>query len=217
MGDVSLLRRPARAAALVAAGLALTACGSVTPGAAATVDGRTISMSTLDDTARVYCEFTAASAQQQGIQAIDNAEIRRQAATDLVLEQIARDIAGQRGLKRPAPAEIDPQQLESAFGARAPEVAKTLEKSQDLFNLLAVIGGYDSATPVTSTTSDALSVAGRELVLKEFAQHDVTFAPRLGLTRGGEPNQSIGSLSVAPVDLEAPTAEELPDTQRCSA
>lgn len=210
---------PLRVCVLAVTGLALSACGTVSPGAAATVDGQSISMSTLDDTAAVYCEVTVRQAeQQQGVKAIGNGDIRRQAITDLVLARVAKDVADERGLTMPTPSEPDPRQFVDAFGAkRAPAVALTLGEAQDLFNLFAVIGGSDSATAVTPENTDELSTAGRTLVLAAFADHDITFAPRLGLSKTGRPTDSIGSLSVAPTDAGAPRPEELPGPLACRA
>jgi hypothetical protein len=209
---------PLRVCALAAAGLLLSACGAITPGAAATVDDHTISMSTLDDTARVYCEVTALQAQQQGVQSVDNAQIRRQAATDLVLTRVAEDLATERGLTAPPPVEADPTQLVDAFGAdRAPEVAETLGAAQDLYNLFAVIAADDRGVKVTDENSEDLADAGRTIVLAAFADHDVEFAPRLGLSDSGEADGSIGSLSVAPADTDAPAGDELAGPLACRA
>lgn len=183
------------------------------------VDGRAISMSTLDDTARVYCEVTAQAAeQQQGVKSIDNAEIRSQAVKDLVLAEVAADIAAERGLKIPEAIEADADQLVEVFGAeRAPDIAERLGKAQDLYNLFAVIGGDDNAIAVTDENAAQLADAGRTIVAEAFADHDVKFAPRLGLSNDGESNGSIGSLSVAPVDFEAPTPDESSGPQACRA
>ncbi len=198
--------------------LTLSACGTASPGAAATVDGQSISMSTLDDTARVYCEVTVRQAEEQGVTEIDNGELRRQAITDLVLARVANDIADERGLRIPSPVDPDPDQFVEAFGSeRAPVVAEALGDAQDLYNLFAVIGGNDAAVAVTPENQADLAESGRTLVLTEFPERDVTFAPRLGLSDAGEPNDSIGSLSVAPVDLEAPTPDELPGPLACRA
>lgn len=208
-----------RVCALAVTALALSACGTASPGAAATVDGQSISMSTLDDTARVYCEVTVRQAeQQQGVTAIDNADMRRQAVIDLVLARVAKGIADERDLNIPTPIDLDPQQFVEAFGAkRAPAVADALSNAQDLFNLFVVIGGNEAALAVTPANSADLAEAGRNLVVAAFPEHDVTFAPRLGLSDSGETNDDIGSLSVAPVDFEAPTPNELPGPLSCRA
>ncbi len=208
-----------RVCALALTAVALSACGTAGPGAAATVDGESISMSTLDDTARVYCEVTVRQAeQQQGVTAIDNADMRRQAVIDLVLARVAKDIAEERDLTIPTPVDLDPDQFVETFGAkRAPAVAETLANAQDLFKLFVVIGGDETAVTATAANSADLAEAGRDLVVAAFPEHDVTFAPRLGLSDSGEMNGDIGSLSVAPADLEAPTPNELPGPLACRA
>lgn len=201
---------------LAAAGLLLSACGALTPGAAATVDDETISMSELDDTARVYCDINALTAQQQGIQAIDNAAVRRQAVTDLVLERVATDIAEQRDITIPSPSAPDPDQLVEVFGDRAPEVADTLAQAQDLYALLAAIGSDASGVPVAEDNRDQLAEAGRTLAMASFDDYGVEFSPRLGLTDAGEATDQIGSLSVS-ADAGSASPDDLPQALRCSA
>lgn len=200
---------------LAAAGLLLSSCGALTPGAAATVDDETISMSTLDDSARVYCEVTAISAQQQGVQAIDNAAIRQQAVTDLVLEKVATQLADQRGLDVPPATAPDPEQFSEVFGDRADDVADVLAQAQDLFALLAAIGGDEASTEVTEQNRDQLAQAGRDLALASFGDFDVEFSPRLGLSDAGQPAPEIGSLSVSATP-ETPAVDDLPEALRCS-
>ena len=85
-----------RAAVLVLAGLTLAACGNVHPGAAAVVDGKTISMKSLDQAAKALC--TLALAGPQAPQAIPNADVRRQAVSTLVSLVVARKIAREEGI-----------------------------------------------------------------------------------------------------------------------
>ncbi len=200
---------------LAAAGLLLSSCGALTPGAAATVADSTISMSTLDDSARVYCEVTAIQAQQQGAPAIDNAAIRRQAATDLVLSRVATDLAEERGLEVPAGTPPDPEELAAVFGDRADEVGEVLTEAQNLFELLALIGGDETSTEVTEENRSQLADAGRTVALESFEEFDVEFSPRLGLSDDGQPAPQIGSLSV-PTTPETPAVEDLPEALRCS-
>lgn len=200
---------------LAAAGLLLSSCGALTPGAAATVADSTISMSTLDDSARVYCEVTAIQSQQQGGQAIDNAAIRRQAATDLVLSKVATELAEQRGIKAAEGTPPDPEQLAMVFGDRADEVSEVLTDAQSLFELLAQIGGDEASTEVTEANRDQLAEAGRALVLESFDDFGVEFSPRLGLSDDGQAAPEIGSLSVTATP-EAPAVDDLPEALRCS-
>ncbi len=200
---------------LAAVGLVLSSCGALTPGAAATVDGSTISMSTLDDSARVYCEVTAVQSQQQGVQAIDNAAIRRQAATDLVLERVATDLAEQRGITVPVGTPPDPDELSQVFGDRADEVGEVLTEAQGLFELLTLIGADETSTEVTEENSSQLADAGRTVALESFDEFDVEFSPRLGLSDDGQAAPEIGSLSVTATP-ETPAVDDLPEALRCS-
>src|SRR5215212_4662651 len=88
----------ARAAVLIVAALTLAACGNIHPGAAAVVDDQTISMRTLNKTARAYCTLSLAGSQQQGATSPDNAEVRRQAVTTLVSLAVGRKLAKEHGI-----------------------------------------------------------------------------------------------------------------------
>lgn len=200
---------------LAAAGLLLSSCGALTPGAAAIVDDQTISMSTLEESARVYCEVTAVSAQRQGVEAIDNVAIRQQAVTDLVLDKVATDLAEQRGIKVPSPKKPDPEQFAEVFGDRADEVAEVLAEAQSLYELLAQIGADEASTTVTEQNRDQLAAAGRALAIESFDEFGVEFSPRLGLSDAGQPAPQIGSLSVTATP-EAPSVDNLPEALRCS-
>ena len=60
-------RRPVALVSVAAAVLLLTACGSsigIHPGSAAVIGDRTLSMSKIDDTAKLYCQVYIASSQQ---------------------------------------------------------------------------------------------------------------------------------------------------------
>src|SRR5690242_13927809 len=108
-----------RGVVLAIASLTLAACSTVHPGAAAVVDGRTISMDTLDRTATAYCTLTASAAKQQGITTVSGADVRRQAIVGLVSVRVARDLARSKGVTvDPASYELTPAQrdeLASSF------------------------------------------------------------------------------------------------------
>ncbi len=75
----------------VAAGLALTGCGDVSPGAAATVDGTTISLDTVDEIAQSVCtaEVTFAGLNEQEWQPTPTSVYRDNVLSLLVNEQLA--------------------------------------------------------------------------------------------------------------------------------
>lgn len=211
----------ARAAVLVIAVLSLGACSNVHPGAAAVVDGRTISMRTLDKTAEAYCQLTADAAQQQGVDSVDNSRVRRQAIVGLVSLHVARDLAESEGLKiSPTSYELTSaqrEQIAATFPAsQVDEITKAIEDSQEVSAIAIALAAKQTGRPATKENEAQLAEMGQAAILKEFRANDVKFAPRFGLGPDGEVRSSTGSISVTPVDLEAPAAEDLPDALRCS-
>lgn len=210
-----------RAVILAVAAMSLAACSNVHPGGAAVVDGQTISMKTLDKTAEAYCVFTLQSAKTQGVNAISNAEVRRQAVLSLVSTVIARDLAEAEGLKiNPGSFELSEaqrDQIASTFPkADITELERALEDSQEVSAIAVALAAAQTGQTPSEANLAQLDELGRSVITDAFNDNDVKFAPRFGLSPDGTERASTGSLSVAPVDLEAPTPEELPDTQRCS-
>ncbi|MRJ76498.1 hypothetical protein GEV29_08125 [Aeromicrobium sp. SMF47] len=212
-----------RAVVLAVAGLSLAACGNVHPGSAAVVDGKTISMKTLDETAQAYCTLTLNAAQQQGgaVQAISNADIRRQAVVALATSVVAEDLAKREDLDvRPSAWEVTPSmrdQLAKAFpNANVDELARAIEEDNKVSVIAIALAAKRTGQAPSEANQQQLLQIGRDEITKAFASEDVKFAPRFGLSPSGQVRSDTGSISVAPVDLEATPAEELPDTQRCS-
>ncbi|MFI5427383.1 hypothetical protein [Aeromicrobium sp. UC242_57] len=199
----------------------LAACGTVHPGDAAVVDGQSISMSTLEDTAGAYCLFTLNSAQQQGIKAISNTDIRRQAVVSLVSTTVARSLAKSEGLDiKPVTYELgeaEEDQLAEVFpDADQEKMRKALQESREVSAIAIALAAKQTGQVPDQENQASLEELGRAAIMKEFKPNDVKFAPRFGLSPDGAERSATGSLSVAPVDLEAPAPEELPKTQRCS-
>lgn len=210
-----------RAVVLAVAGLSLAACSNVHPGAAAVVDGETISMRTLDRTAEAYCQFTLQAAQGQGVNAISNADVRRQALLSLVSTVVARDLAEAEGLKIKAGtyqlSDQQRDQIASTFpDADITELERALEDSQEVSAIAVALASEETGQTPSEANLAQLDELGRSVIVESFKDNDVSFAPRFGLSPDGTEREATGSLSVAPIDLEAPTPEELPDTQRCS-
>lgn len=206
---------------LAAAGSLLAACGSVHPGAAAVVGSKTISMSTLERTAEAYCVLTLSSAQQQGVESVSNSDIRRQAVVSLVSTIVARDLAKADDLTI-APrlytlGQADLDQIRATFpDADQDALKEAIEQSQEVSAIAVALAARQTGQTPDETNQAALDELGRAAIMKAFKEQDVKFAPRFGLSPSGAPRAATGTLSVTPVDLEAPAAEELPDTQRCS-
>lgn len=211
----------ARAAVLVVAALSLAACSNVHPGSAAVVGDESISMRTLDDTAEAYCALTADAARQQGVETVDNSKVRRQAIVGLVSVIVARDIAESEGLEiDPSSYELTADQrdqiAESFPASKVDELEKAIEESQEVAAIAIALGSKLTGEPATPETSTQLADVGQDAILTSFRSKDVKFAPRFGLDPGAEARADTGSISVTPVDLEAPTADDLPAALRCS-
>ncbi|MET0931434.1 MAG: hypothetical protein ABWX74_18080 [Aeromicrobium sp.] len=210
-----------RVVVLALAGLSLAACSTVHPGSAAVVDGQSISMRTLDSTAEAYCTLTADAAQQQGITTVSNSQVRRQAIVGLVSLVVARKLADSEGIEvEPSAYELTTSQRERLArefpDADADDLGRAIEDSQEVSAIAVALAVKDTGQPATDDTEAQLAELGQATILTAFPQNDVTFAPRFGLAPSADVRAETGSISVTPVDLEAPVDEELPAALRCS-
>ena len=215
------MRTRKRAVVLTVAGLSLAACGTVHPGSAAVVDGRTISMDTLDRTASAYCTLTAQAARAQGITTVSNAEVRRQAVVGLVSLRVARDLAAAQDITiGPSTYELTGQQrgeLSKSYpGADLGELAQAIEDSREVSAIAVALAEKKTNQQATTENEAQFAELGQSEILAGFADRDVSFAPRFGLDSKGKQRAATGSVSVTPVDLESPVDEELPRALRCS-
>ena len=206
---------------LAAAGavLLLAGCGSsVHPGAAAVVDGTTISMSRADDVAAVYCKLSLLSAPEG--QPIPNADVRRQAVTDLVVAVVADDMAEDADLTpNPSSYEVSPAQRDEIARSfpddELDEVVETINDSQRTFAIAELIGGREIDDPDAATQQ--LQEEGLQLIQAELERRDVEFDPRYGIGDDLRQTAATGSLSVPVEAPEASDPKELPATQQCAA
>lgn len=207
----------ARAAVLVLAGLTLAACGNVHPGAAAVVDDQTISMKSLDKTAKVYCLDKVRSATSKG-EKFDNAEIRRQTVTSMVALLVARKVAEKEGVtpKRSTYelSSAEQRQWAKTFSTVDPKVVtQAIEDSRELSQITIAVGEKVTGQTVTADNQAQVGAAGQAEIAKAFKDNDVKFAPRFGLSSGAKAVANTGSLSVAKADAKP---DQLPAAQRCS-
>ena len=204
---------------LVAAAVALllAGCGSIHPGAAAVVDDTTISMGQADDVAVVYCQLALASAPQGT--PISNADVRRQAVTDLVVGVVAREMADEANVTpNPSTYEITPAQRKEIAQSVADDeldpVIDAINASQHTFAIAELLGAEQNDNP--DADAEQLRQQGLQLIQAEVARRDVRFDPRFGIARDGTQKAATGSLSV-PVEAPEPTQEGLPATQQCAS
>jgi len=208
-----------RPLAFAFAALTLAACGSMHPGNAAVVDGQSISMKSLDDTSRVYCLLALRSGGQQGVSSVSNAEVRRQAITDMVTAMVAEKVAVAKGVHpKPQTYEITAsqrQQIDKAFPADSAAVSKAIENSQKTSAIAVALGAKASGSIPTATNQSDLAHAGQAEILQAFRDHDVQFSPQFGMSGTMKQLSPTGSLSVPEITLDQPTDTELPTAQRC--
>lgn len=211
----------ARLAVLALVALSLAACSNIHPGDAAVVDGHSISMSKFDKTARIYCELTLISAKQQGVTSVPNADIRRQTISDLVTIYVARDLAKKEGITPDRQSyELTAAQLKLIAadfnGDDAETVEFAIENSQEIAVIATALAEKASGTVATEDNASQMAEVGQAAIVAAFKDHDVKFAPRFGLSDTMKDLGPTGSLSVANIDFEAPSDDELPAAQRCA-
>lgn len=185
------------------------------------VDGQSISMKTLNKTAEVYCTLTLRTAQAQGGAAPDNAELRRQAITSLVSVVVASRLAADEGVTpRPSEYELtgaEQKQIAEAFPqGDLEQISSAIEDSQEIAVISIALGEKSTGQARTAANEAELARAGRAQITEAFSDSDVKFAPRFGLSSTSKQIAPTGSLSVAPADLGASEAAQLPAAQRCS-
>ena len=198
--------------------LVLAGCGSVHPGAAAVVGETTISMSRADDVATVYCRLAVLSAGPGT--PISNADVRRQAVTDLVVGVVAREMADDAKVTpNPSAYEITRAQRQD-IAASVPDdeldlVVDTINHAQRTYAIAELLGGQKVDDP--DAEAEQLRDEGLQLIQAEIGRRDVRFDPRFGISRDGTQKAATGSLSVP---VEAPQASDqkgLPATQQCTS
>lgn len=200
------------------AAMLLAGCGSVHPGAAAVVGDTTISMDRADATAKVYCRLALLSTQAGT--PISNADVRRQAVTDLVFGVVARRMATKQKLTpNPSAYEVSPAQrkeIAKSFPAgQVDDVVDAVIDSQRTYAIAQLLGEKKVTDPDAEATQ--LQEVGLKQIQAEVARSDVRFDPRFGIGRNGQQKAATGSLSV-PVRVPSTSDQKgLPATQRCSS
>lgn len=214
-------------ALVVAAGLALTACGDVSPGAAATVEGTKIPRETVDEMAQAVCtaEVTYAGLVDQPVQPTPTSLYRELSLSLLINEQLALDVADRLDIDLP-PSSYEAGQdagLEGLFEALPSSALEPFQDYVDSYNrlqaLYTAIGA--EAGEASSDAPPEVTDAGRVYVAQYAKKQDIDVDPRFGEFTDGRVAGGSGSLSV-PVEAaasvgpdEPPDVSGLPDSQIC--
>jgi len=207
--------------------IAVAGCGTdLHPGAAAVVDGTTISQGEVGDLTSAFCtsieQQRTSSGRSQPTTSI--AELKRNLTGSLIQFQLTQDAADELGLSvsDAAVADFLKQQQVSVSESLPDDDQQLIE---DFFDqaarnqlLLALIGAHQkdpSVTTIDQVTSDETQ-AGTTYMQKYAADHDVTVNPSYGTWGDQGLGLSSGSLSAAVSDqakafLQPPAQGETPD------
>ncbi len=220
-GHLVLPKRAARAAAVFVVGIVLAACGTMHPGQAAVVDNHTISMAKVGQRADAYCAVSLVSAQQQGIKALSNAEIRRQAVSDLVTMTVATDVAEDEGVtadpKLYSLSDEQSAQIRRTFAKADPDqVVEAILMAQKTYALTIALGAKETGKQYDEKNADELRAAGEQVIAKAMKKADIQIDDRFGLDDTTAQISDTGSQSVSQENLAQTPADKLPSSQRCS-
>jgi hypothetical protein len=220
--------RVAGTALLVVAGLALTGCGDVSPGAAATVDGTTIARDTVDDIAESVCtaEVEYAGLTEQQFQPRPTSVYRDEVLSMLVNEQLALEVVDELGI------DVPPSSYEAGDNPELSDLFDQLPSSQlepfqdylesySRLQALYVAIGSETGKSGGDDPQAALS-DGQKYVATYAEDRDIELDPRFGSFSGGEVVGGSGSVSVpvegagsAPSEEDQADVSGLPDSQIC--
>lgn len=206
----------------VLAGFLLAGCGgSISPGAAAVVDGTTISMDQADRAAVVFCQVSLFSSAQAGGGTVDNADVRRQAVAELVSGAVAEELAEREDIMiSPSDYEFTRAQRDQVAQALPDvdldEAVRVLEAGQRTYAIAERLGVAETGEQVTPQNEGDVQQAGRAVLADAVKAADVSIDPRFGLGDDGQQVAATGSLSVSSDVLNEDAQLVAPATQRCS-
>ena len=151
------MRTRARALPSSPAGLMLAACGNIHPGAAAVVDGRSISMKSLRQDRQGVLPLRSGCGEEQGAAAPSNVEVRRQAISGIVTAAVARKLAAEKGLTpKPQTYQLtgaQHDQIAKQFPTRTRgDVITTIEDAQEMSEISISLGEQSTGITRPPTT-----------------------------------------------------------------
>lgn len=189
----------ARLITLAIVPLLLAACGTGQPGAAAVIDGRTISVTEVDEAAEVICRLSVA--QQPGA-SLPSAEVRGQALAELLLAEVADRVAEAEGIAvRTGDVELVEAQrieLERDFPDLDAETTTDLLETSRRTGLVAEqLGAVETGEEPDSTNAAQLRQVGRAELVRVLEASDVELSPRFASSPLAEAARVPAPLSVA--------------------
>jgi len=187
--------------ALVAA-VALTGCGDVSPGAAATVDGTTIPLDQVDEIARSVCsaELSYADYNETEWQPLPTSYYRDNVLGVLINEELARNAAEELDLEVPDSLSQPPdsEDLEAIFARLDADDEAAFRDYLAVFGRLQALYfaiGQDQGGAQAAGGQQATS-AGQAYVADYAEEQQVELDPRFGDFTDGQVIGGSGSLSV---------------------
>jgi hypothetical protein len=190
-------RRAPVVAALAAAGLLLTGCGSslgIHPGAAATVGGQTVSMHTIDDTTKSFCTAYVKQAQQSqqgsGSGPLPMGTFRSYVASSLSQRLLGRELADQYSVQPASDyqRQVDQYQqaLASSPAAERDAVVQVAAAQAYLQNVQISIGQLLTGNTGTSDSDLKAQLQRGEVATQDWLNdHDVSIDPVFGIAVDG--------------------------------
>lgn len=193
--------------------VALAGCGPARPGAAATVDGTTISMRQVDEAAAALCRIGGASGEPAAT------EQRRLAVSMLILQALAESESERLDLQISRSSlqitQADRREVSATFGQDTDAILEVLDARLLVLAVAEQLGarerGVTSPDGLDEAERHELRAQGTELLMARLAETDVDIDPRLGLNSELVATAATGSLS-AGESFESPYA---PPAQRC--
>jgi hypothetical protein len=230
-------RRPAVVVGLFLTGLLLTGCGSslgIHPGSAAVVGDQTVSMSTIDDTATLYCQVYLTSQQSQQTQSGPQPMglFRSFVAASLAKRLLGQALADQYEVKPASGYQSQLSQIEQAFASAPADqrqaVIDVAGSDAYLQNVQVAVGQRLTGNQGQSTADVKAALRRGEVATEEWLNdHDAFIDPVFNISVDGgkfsrEQDQTsypVSALASAGAQTTAAPEESytsaLPAAQRC--
>lgn len=223
------VRRGGLAAVLAGSVLALSACGSASPGVAAQVGDQTLTLSRVDSLTGSYCEAVTKSLQSDG-RVVPMSLVRSAVMQTLIMRSGAEQLAEEYDVGPGAAYNQSRAALEQGTSVLPDDQAEavlTMETGQDyVTDVLSAVGQATLAEQgVDDADTDAQLAAGKDALAVFFAQNDPRIDPSFGLVmQDYQPVDADTNTSFAVSDLatqgqkaepDAAFLASLPSTQTC--
>lgn len=201
---------------LVAGLLPLSACGELTPGTAAVVDGVRISRQQVDDLAQAQCDAADASAQPGGSSALPISRVRQQSLGLLMDTALSKQYAAEKGIT------ADQKVADGIYAQFAAEIEKvpasaraTLAQDFKDWTLgraaMVAVGSEETGEAASQANLEKLMTTGLNIREKWLPTVQVDTDARYAPAKNGFPGAGDGSVSKATSSFAKDTVAQQPD------